>query len=376
MVHKVATAMERTWVDVISTLAHCIAIGDGICIASVVVDGQGTILAANDHAVALVGMPESWLVNRAMASLLVRGSEAMSAFLSHNEYLDKPAFLHLVLRTVDGSERLVSAAPRVFRFTHDGGRLILLPLIETSAEDQSGQIHARAVHGVESSPLMDRLLATHDAEMKRVSSQLYNGIGQALATIKFMVEDASRHLQRGQYAAGDDILDETVRCVREAISDIRRMSQEMHPSTLDDLGLLPTLIEHCRRFRVGCPNIALTTDFNVNESRISNRMKSAIFRIVQDAMNAIASDSRATHASIALRVDGGCLALTIVDNGTRSQLAACRDAAAKPGFADMRDRVQASGGHVVIKTTGADTLVEACWCLQDELQELNEAPCI
>lgn len=362
--------------DIMSAVARFNAINDGVGIASLVLDEEGNIRNVNAHAVDLFGVPEEHMLNRTISSFLVHGADAIDEFLSHDERCEQQAFLDMALPGAYGGERLVAAVPQIFRSADGAGRLVLLPLIEKNKADHVTEIRLR--YGRDRTHLPHRLLATHQAEMKRVSSQLYDGIGQALATIKYMVEDASRHMQRGQYAEGDGILDETVQCVRAAINEIRRISHEMHPSSLDDLGLIPTLVEHCRNFRNAYPRIVLTLDFSVDEWDIPERMKSEIFRIAQDSMNSIAMDCSATMASVALRTNPTHLVLTVLDNGGRPQSpASCQGArqGLKPDFPGMRDRVEATGGRIVINTSRAGTLIEARWCLQGAAQAVKDKSC-
>ncbi len=96
--------------------------------------------------------------------------------------------------------------------------------------------------------LSSRLLSAQEDERKRIACEIHDTLGAYLAGIKFKVEDAQ--LQIGKTAnVPVESLNTTLPLVQECIEECRRIQQDLRPSIIDDLGLLPTLSWFCKGLR-------------------------------------------------------------------------------------------------------------------------------
>jgi two-component system NarL family sensor kinase len=271
----------------------------------------------------------------------------------------------LVLHGRSGRKSAVFVVPVPIDQVEGAPCSIMLMLTERAKRQVSS--HALQHSEQELQHFSNRLIVAHEVELKRVSSELHDGIGQVLAMIKFMVEDASRRLKQGKIQEGAQILDETVQRLRDAMDEVRRLSSELRPSTLDDLGLIPTIEGHCRKYEYAYDNIKLERNLSVAEAEIPTHLKSEIFRIVQEAMNNAAKHARASTLAVSMQNDHGSLILGIRDNGVgfdAKQFAGSHLSQQGIGLRSMRERAESTGGDFSIKSSpGSGTAIEVRWKL-------------
>ncbi|MEE8400171.1 MAG: PAS domain S-box protein, partial [Desulfobacterales bacterium] len=164
--------------------------------------------------------------------------------------------------------------------------------------------------------LSNKLLDAHEEESKRIGQELHDGLAQSLSAIKVWIENAIVHI--GQDRASEDIvrsLESAVDLARRAVEDVRRISRNLRPSILDDLGILATISWLCQEFESVYDSIHIEKQIDIDEEDIPEPLKLVIFRIMQETFSNIAKHSRADQSRIFLRKQNGKIELTIDDNG-------------------------------------------------------------
>ena len=209
------------------------------------------------------------------------------------------------------------------------------------------------------------LLLAQETERKRIASDLHDGLGQILTMLKFRVEDSVIRLDAGKSDETRSILKEVVVQLREAVGDVRRISTELRPSMLDDLGLLPTVEWLCRQFEAAHTGISVTLDQKIDEESIPIPVKIPMFRLIQEAINNVAKHSNATSVFVYLRVHYDGFLVGVVDNGVGFDAKRLTSGAAcllGVGINSMRERVEASHGVFSIRShAGSGTAISAVW---------------
>ncbi|WP_211453727.1 ATP-binding protein [Collimonas antrihumi] len=334
-------------------------------ISSIVIDNEGAISSINDTAADMLGFKVPELLGTLLMRLVVEGDSALSNLLLQGPKTNNFEPFDLVLHGRSGRKSAVLVVPVPIDHVDGVASSMMLMLTEKAKRQVSS--HTLQHSELELQQFANRLIVAHEVELKRVSSELHDGIGQVLAMIKFMVEDASRRLKQGKVQEGVHILDETVLRLRDAMDDVRRLSSELRPSTLDDLGLIPTVEGHCRKYEDAYDNIKLERNLNVAETEIPGHLKSEIFRIIQEAMNNAAKHARASTVAVSMQNDHGNLILCIRDNGVgfdAKQFAGGHISQQGIGLRSMRERAESTGGSFSIKSfPGSGTTVEVRWQL-------------
>jgi len=216
--------------------------------------------------------------------------------------------------------------------------------------------------------LSSQLLSAQENERKRIARELHDGIGQSLSTIKFAVEGALRRMDKGTAEASADSLEAVVPLAQEAIEEVRRISMDLRPSTLDDLGILTTISWFCREFQAIYSGISIEKQINIEEDEVPDLLKTIIYRVLQEAMNNVTKHSNANLVRLSLRKTDGTIELVIEDNGLGFDLedALSVDSDRRGlGLASMKERTELSGGSFAIDSAkGTGTIVRASWPLE------------
>jgi PAS domain S-box-containing protein len=212
--------------------------------------------------------------------------------------------------------------------------------------------------------LSTRLLSTQEEERKRVAGELHDTIGACLSGIKFKVESSLQQMGKTQNHMTES-LKTIIPVIQEGIEDCRRMQQDLRPSMLDDLGLLPTLSWFCRRYQTIYTGIRVELGQTLEEREIPNSLKIVIYRVTQEGMNNIAKHSKADLVRLFLRKMGGRIELILEDNGQGFDLKKVLGSESTNrglGLTSMRERTELSGGSFAIESAeGKGTTIRASW---------------
>jgi signal transduction histidine kinase len=154
-----------------------------------------------------------------------------------------------------------------------------------------------------------RVLQAQERERQRVARELHDQTGQALTheiiSLDLLIEKTSEPAARRQLEAVKHTLEET-------LEEVHRMSQDLRPSVLDDLGLVPALRTLARQ-RSG-PKVVLHVD-GVKE-RLPQPIETALYRIAQEALTNANKYARATKVDIELRCgEANAVQLRVRDDG-------------------------------------------------------------
>jgi signal transduction histidine kinase len=208
--------------------------------------------------------------------------------------------------------------------------------------------------------LSAQLLASEENEKKRIAGELHEGIAQTLAAIKVNVERTSHLLQQGRPDDESGTLRSLVPVIQDAIQDVRELAMELRPSSLDDLGLLPTLAWFFREFQAIYPHIRIAQRIEIEPRDIPIPLNIIIYRIVQEALHCIAKYTHADQVTVGLKKSGGEIELSIAHNGTDANEDA--DHGRANGMTTLRQRAVLSGGSFAIdKDARGETTLRASW---------------
>ena len=213
--------------------------------------------------------------------------------------------------------------------------------------------------------LSSQLLSAQETERKRVAQELHDGIGQALTGIRFGLANALGQTDESGSMTMVEPLESLIPVIQGAMEEVRRISMDLRPYILDDLGILATITWCCRIFRSMHTGISIEKETDVREEDVPESLKVVIFRVLQEALNNIAKHSNADLVHVFLHHRDGGIRLSVSDNGdgfdTERALAA-ESIRRGFGLTSMKERVQLSGGVFSIQTmSGEGTTIAAEW---------------
>ncbi|MGE5087978.1 MAG: PAS domain-containing protein [Candidatus Levyibacteriota bacterium] len=196
-----------------------------------------------------------------------------------------------------------------------------------------------------------------EAEQTRISRELHDELGQNLTALRLGLDWAQRHLQPGQDRLGTRLLH--LRELAEAtVESLQTIAAELRPVILDDLGLAPAIEWLVESFseRTG---IAIRASVDVDDANCSRDARTAIFRILQEALTNACRHAEAASIGVELRRSGVAIELSVADDG--KGIAATTRGRRKTrslGLLGMHERASMAGGHLsVASEPGRGTVV-------------------
>jgi two-component system sensor histidine kinase UhpB len=154
-----------------------------------------------------------------------------------------------------------------------------------------------------------RVLAAQEAERVGIARDLHDEVGQLLTGVLLQLNGIA-------YAAPEhrSEIDETKEAVRRALDEVRRISSELRPEMLEQLGLVSALTELTTTFgRV--TGIHVERDFDPSLPKLAPETELAIYRIAQESLTNVARHSHAGRVTITLERGPDSVVLRILDDG-------------------------------------------------------------
>ena len=215
--------------------------------------------------------------------------------------------------------------------------------------------------------LSSQLINAQESERKIVSQDLHDSIGGKLTGIKYSLEKIISDLQDVTPSLETSLKD-ILSIVQSTIEETQRITKNLHPSILDDLGLFAAIRELCREFREVYSDLQITNNFEMDENEIPQSLKILIFRIVQEAFNNIAKHSGADTVKLSLTRGKRMIELAVEDNGKGFDLQKVLQENRHErglGLQTIRERTELFNGSIDIQSKSEKgTTIRANWPLQ------------
>jgi PAS domain S-box-containing protein len=197
-----------------------------------------------------------------------------------------------------------------------------------------------------------RLNSQLEQEAGRIAGVLHDEAGQILSSVHITLADIAREVSPEVRAR----LLEVRRRLDGVEEDLRRVSHELHPSILDDLGLLDAIRFQAESFsrRSG---IEVTVDADLQHP-CSRDVETVVYRLVQEGLTNLGKHSNATEARITVGCDGTSITCIVRDDGDGFGIDPGRTRAGVRGLGLtlIRDRVEALGGSFqIVSSPGQGT---------------------
>jgi signal transduction histidine kinase len=253
--------------------------------------------------------------------------------------------IDFVIRHVEASARAVSQA--LVRLQRADAERDAREKDLRIAYDRLGQLHGK-------------LEATKEEERRSLSRELHDELGQTLTALKLRLQLGAPG--GGPGSLGDARL-EPVALVDDLIARVRKISVDLRPPLLDEVGLISAL----RVYLEGQTALSgVPIDLEADEPaegtpRLSADTEIACFRVVQESITNALRHAGARRLRVRISRSGRRLSLSIRDDGRGFDPATLDDAAARGhlGVVGMRERIRAHGGRFELTSApGAGTAIE------------------
>jgi signal transduction histidine kinase/ligand-binding sensor domain-containing protein len=198
--------------------------------------------------------------------------------------------------------------------------------------------------------LASDLSATEERERRRLSRSLHDSIGQTLAFCKIKLGSVQRS---ARLAGSDKRLREVLGMIEQSISDTRRLTLELSPPILHELGLVPAIEWLCNR--IGEEHgIDFSIQDEAHPAELDADTSILLFHAVREVVVNIVKHAAASHAFIRVLRRGESLSVRVEDNGRGFDASILQDHENRHdgfGLFHIRERLHSLGGVLEIEST-------------------------
>ena len=203
--------------------------------------------------------------------------------------------------------------------------------------------------------LAGQLLTAQEEERRRIAREMHDDLTQRIAVLAIEAGKLE------QEADSSDLLSGKLREIKDQLinlsQDVHALSRQLHPSILDDLGLVDAMRSECARFsqREGISVRYTPQDIPPG---IPKDVALCLYRIAQEGLRNIAKHSAAQEARVSLTATDDSILLSIEDSGVGFSPANRKGSSALV-WSSMEERARLIGGEFSVRSEpGNGTLVE------------------
>jgi PAS domain S-box-containing protein len=198
--------------------------------------------------------------------------------------------------------------------------------------------------------LSARIHSAKEEEGTRIAREIHDELGTALTSLRWDLESVDKVISESGDLSELHLLRERIeamlRLTETTISSVRRISSELRPSVLDDLGLVEAIEWQAEQFQART-GIICRCDYSLENLDLGRERSTAVFRILQEALTNILRHAQATSVDITMEVEADEFVLTVMDNGrgiTENEKSGLQSL----GLLGMRERAHLIGGKMDI----------------------------
>jgi len=264
----------------------------------------------------------------------------------------EPYSFHYRILRPDGEERIIHSRGHVVT-DENGNSIRVFGASQDVTEIRSAEERLRAT-SEQLRALSARVQSAREEEGIRIAREIHDELGGALTSLRWdldAVDESISEAARGpQFRALRQKIAGMVGLIDTTINIVRRISSELRPVALDDVGLMGAVEWHARQFqeRTG---IIVSCECDLENVEISREQSTAAFRIFQEALTNILRHAQATRVNIQMKAEEGDYIFTISDNG-RGITEAEQSGKRTLGLLGMRERAHIAGAKIDI--TGSE----------------------
>ena len=318
-----------------------------------IVNQEGRVIMANPSSAKMLGYEPGELIGQSIESLVperFRGAHPGHRDAYFHEPRNRPMGIgrDLAARRKDGSEFPAEISLSYIRSAH--GLLAVAFLTDISkrkADEQSINQQREDLR-----ELTGRMMTAQDDERRRIARDLHDDLSQKLA---FLAMDMGKLANKASEKLLAELRPLQMRAADAAMT-VRRISHQLHPSVLDDIGLEAALEQYCDEFE---SRTGISTQFTSRDvpDPLPKEIASSLYHIAQECLRNAAKHSKSETVAVELEFSGGVLHLTVKDQGVGLR-AEQPKAERGIGMVAMKERAHMVNGKVSIQSeTGEGTEV-------------------
>jgi signal transduction histidine kinase len=247
-----------------------------------------------------------------------------------------------------------------------GGAVALMRVVRE--QERERQVHLRMVHAerdrldlevsrrtAETEALARHMEQVREDERGRLARELHDELGGLLTAAKLDVARLRKRLPPDGGSALE-LLGHLSQSLDQVIALKRRITEDLRPSSLSNLGLRATLMIQCAEF---AQRAELPVATQIDDVSLAPDRALAVYRVVQEAFTNIAKYAQARNVQVALQRVGDQVEIRVEDDGEGFNLDSAEGGGGH-GLQGMRFRIRACGGELQVRSTpGQGTSISA-----------------
>lgn len=232
-------------------------------------------------------------------------------------------------------------------------------LLQSSQVERQRLLDAVAEQRTQLRVLSAKLTDVQEEERRRLSRELHDEMGQSLTALSFNLAAIDKELSSNNFPSTTSQtlhsrVTESIQLTNETLDQIREISADLRPATLDDLGLVPTLRWYVGRFTKRTTIVVEFEEEGFDQyPRLSPAIETALYRMIQEALTNVTRHADATRVMLHLAVTATAVTATVSDNGHGFEPAASISESGPSGIGllGMTERAKLLGGSCRVDST-------------------------
>jgi two-component system sensor histidine kinase DegS len=191
-----------------------------------------------------------------------------------------------------------------------------------------------------------KIIKSQEEERRRIVRDIHDGPAQSMASLVIKSEIINRLLDKDIELSREE-LENTKKILRTTLRDLRRIMYDLSPTSLDDLGLIPTIER-------AISDIEYEQDINIdlivlNDTKIIHPLvRITTFRVIQESLNNVCKHSSASNVKIKLDINMEKVIGVVEDDGIGFNIECDNIIEGSLGVGFMRERASLLGGQLKI----------------------------
>ncbi len=161
---------------------------------------------------------------------------------------------------------------------------------------------------------LEAIVRTEESERKRIATDLHDGIGQLLSSVKINLGIAMEKAERSDYNTTTLLLNKSTDSINQITKELRNISYNLLPPSLEQFGLASAIEEEVNKLK-SKPDLFIHFDNSTTGARFEQKIELILFRVFQEMLNNALKHAEAREITIQLIEHGNTLVLMFEDNG-------------------------------------------------------------
>lgn len=228
--------------------------------------------------------------------------------------------------------------------------ILLLTFLFYQRSMNKNKLQTKEMEAAYQKELMYATINSEEKERRRIARDLHDEVGAMLSTIKMNLGAVNIKLKKS--GVEEDLTASTRNLLDDTITNVRQISKDLLPPTLEEFGLAQALNELAIKVEEAS-GIKIEKDIVDVKPRLATERELALYRVIQEMMNNAIKHSGATQFELVMREKYGMMQLSFADNGKGFDLNVVKKSKAGMqglGLKNLENRVGAAGGTMTYTT--------------------------